>query len=181
MKFKNILCSISVSTLIVFSLLACHKDTGFTFVPKVGCMDPLATNYDSTANQRGTCHYVMDTLAGRYAVVDSYFYLKQTSATSYASDTLVFHDTLTVTVIAFDSIAFDTLKRYPSPFPHHYQLNQANGTFYENRSYGYDYSEVNIIDSGQISGNKLVFKTQTIRPYYSPATSSRHLIGFKLP
>ncbi len=176
MKIQNIFFSLTASCIAVLCLFACHKDTNTTTVVKVGCMDVHATNYDSTANQSGTCHYAIEAFTGKYALVDTLFFLRQTGATSYTPDTSVTYDTIAVSMASYDSIIFDTLIRNYSQYPNRYKIDLNTGYFSSSYSTDYTYST----ERGTFSGNQLDYKTITTCTPSSYRNTSRHMVGAKI-
>ncbi len=142
----------------------------------IGCMDKNATNYDSAANTIGTCHYTIEALTGTYAVVDSYFYLKQTGLTSFVPDTVIKLDTIIVSLVSYDSLSFNKLIEHSSPVSTHFKINMSDSTF----SYykGDEYISTSAL--GTLAGNQLKYSTSTLYCYSSRDNKSRHIKGYKI-
>ncbi len=168
---------VTVTGLLSVFFIACNKDSDKNATTtRIGCMDSYATNYDALANVAGTCQYEIDALAGAYAVVDSYFYLKQTGPTTYAPDTVVSQDTIVVSVVAHDSLNFSKLINNGSSAPTHFKVNKTDGSF----SYYNSTSYVITTSSGLLTNNKLEYTTSTTCTPLTSNNNSRHIHGVRV-
>lgn len=160
------------------AFFSCKKTTSHTNITPdhAGCMDSYATNYDPAANVAATCHYTIDVLAGDYAVVDSYFYLKPVGPLSYIPDTIVTLDTITVTTVAHDSVSFDKIIRHGSPSPTHFKINMTDTTF----GYYASFSDGYTTATGSLAGNRIDYLTESIYSVFTSSTNSRHVKGHKI-